>query len=113
MLEGFDSEATGRRALVTGGAVRVGRAISLALGRAGYQVGVHYRTSQADAAATVKDLKRMGGRAQAFRADLSDPAQIRGMFAEVDERLGGIDLLVNSAAVFPRSDALKVSADWL
>ena len=100
MEEGFDSHRTGRRALVTGGAVRVGRSISLALGRAGYEVGVHYRTSQGDAAATVKDLKRMGGGAQAFRADLADPAQIQSMFEEVDERLGGIDLLVNSAAGF-------------
>ena len=113
MEEGFDSHRTGRRALVTGGAVRVGRSISVALGRAGYEVGVHYRTSQGDAAATVKDLKRMGGGAQAFRADLADPAQIQGMFEEVDERLGGIDLLVNSAAIFPRSEALKLSAeDW-
>ena len=113
MKAGFDSQNTGRRALVTGGAVRVGRAISLALGRAGYQVGVHYRTSQGDAAATVKDLKRMGGRAQAFRADLGDPDQIPAMFEEVDERLGGIDLLVNSAAIFPPSDALTLSAeDW-
>ncbi|MGB5525532.1 MAG: SDR family oxidoreductase [Gemmatimonadota bacterium] len=113
MEDGFEPHTTGRRALVTGGAVRVGRAISLALGRAGYEVGVHYRTSQGDAAATVKDLKRMGGRAQAFRADLADPAQIHGMFDQVDQQLGGIDLLVNSAAIFPRSDALTLSAeDW-
>jgi len=109
----LDIGRTTRRALVTGGAVRVGRAISLALARAGYQVGVHYRTSQGDAAATVRDLKRMGGPAQAFRADLTDPAQIQSMFEEVNERLGGIDLLVNSAAIFPRSDALTVSPeDW-
>ena len=106
-------QRTGRRALVTGGAARVGRSISLTLGRAGYQVGVHYRTSQGDAASTVRDLKRMGGKAQAFRADLTDPDQIRDMFEEVDQRLGGIDLLVNSAAIFPRDDALTVSPeDW-
>ncbi len=113
MEDELDIGRTTRRALVTGGAVRVGRAISLALARAGYQVGVHYRTSQGDAAATVRDLKRMGGPAQAFRADLTDPAQIQSMFEEVNERLGGIDLLVNSAAIFPRSDALTVSPeDW-
>ena len=113
MEDELDIRRTGRRALVTGGAVRVGRAISLALARAGYHVGVHYRTSQGDAAATVRDLKRMAGQARAFRADLTDPAQIQSMFEEVDERLGGIDLLVNSAAIFPRSDALTVSPeDW-
>lgn len=106
-----DTRSAGRRALVTGGAVRVGKAISLALGRAGYHVGVHYRTSQGDAAATVRDLKRMGGKAHAFRADLAEPAQISSMFEEVDQQLGGIDLLVNNAAVFPRQDALNTSAD--
>jgi len=111
--DGFEPRTTGRRALVTGGAVRVGRSISLALGMAGYAVGVHYRTSQGDAAATVKDLKRMGGQAQAFQADLTDPGEIQSMFEEVDQRLGGIDLLVNSAAVFPSGEALTVSPeDW-
>ena len=80
MANELETRGTGRRALVTGGGVRVGRAISLALGRAGYRVGVHYRTSQADAASTVRDLKRMGGQPQAFRADLSKPAEIGQMF---------------------------------
>ena len=109
----LETQRTGRRALVTGGAVRVGRSISLALGRAGYRVGVHYRTSQGDAAATVRDLKRMGTQPHAFRADLADPDEIRRMFEEVDARFGGIDLLVNGAAIFRRQEALDVSpADW-
>lgn len=113
MTNELETQRSGRRALVTGGAVRVGRSISLALGRAGYRVMVHYRTSQGDAAATVRDLKRMGGRPSAFRADLADPAEIHRMFEEVDQRLGGIDLLVNSAAIFQRQEALEVSpADW-
>jgi len=101
----------GRRALVTGGAVRVGRAVALALGRAGYSVGIHYRSSRAEAAETVRDLKRMDTATQVFRADLVDPGQIEAMFAEVDQRLEGIDLLVNCAAIFPRADALNVTAD--
>lgn len=113
MTNELETQRTGRRALVTGGSVRVGRAISLTLGRAGYRVGVHYRTSQADAASTVRDLKRMGGQPQAFRADLSNPAEITQMFEEVDQRLGGIDLLVNSAAIFPHQEAADVSPeDW-
>jgi pteridine reductase len=102
-----------RRALVTGGGVRVGRAISLALGLAGYRVAVHYHASQGDAAATVRDLKRMGGRPIAVRADLRRPADIGSLFEKVDEQLGGLDLLVNNAAIFPRHDALTVSAaEW-
>ena len=112
-LESEFSGQAGRRALVTGGGVRVGRAISLALGRAGYRVAVHYRSSQSDAAGTVRDLKRMGGRPLALRADLSRPEEIERLFEEVDEQLGGLDLLVNGAAIFPRQEALDVStADW-
>ncbi len=103
----------GRRAVVTGGAVRVGRAISLALGRAGYRVGVHYGTSRSEAALTVRELKALGARPVAFQADLSRPEAIRDLFADVDRQLGGIDLLVNSAGVFPRQDPLDVTvADW-
>lgn len=107
----LDPMPLGRKALVTGGAVRVGRAIALALGEAGYEVGVHYRRSRAEAAAAVRDLKRMGVRTHVFRADLSDTAQIEAMFEEVDRRLGGLDLLVNSAAIFPRADAREVTSD--
>jgi pteridine reductase len=104
------SEQSGRRALVTGGAVRVGRAISLALGAAGYRVAIHYRTSQDLAAATVRDLKRTGGRPIAIRADLGRPAEIGALFEEIDRQFGGLDLLVNNAAIFPRHEALTVSA---
>ncbi|MBT8461352.1 MAG: SDR family oxidoreductase [Gemmatimonadetes bacterium] len=113
---GLDSEITekpGRRALVTGGAVRVGRAICLTLGKAGYRVAVHYRTSQRDAAATVRDLKRMGGRPAAVRADLGRPEDVVRMFEEIDDQFGGLDLLVNGAAIFPRHDARTVSTtEW-
>jgi NAD(P)-dependent dehydrogenase (short-subunit alcohol dehydrogenase family) len=113
VISELETLRTGRRALVTGGSVRVGRAISLTLGRAGYRVGVHYRTSQADAASTVRNLKRMDAQPQSFRADLTDPVEIGRMFEEVEERLGGIDLLVNGAAIFPRQEALDVSPkDW-
>jgi len=83
----------------------------LALGAAGYRVLVHYRSSQSDAAATVRDLKRMGGRPVAVRADLSRPEGIERLFGEVDAQLGGLDLLVNSASVFPRQDAQTVTMD--
>jgi pteridine reductase len=109
----LDGERRGRRALVTGGAVRVGRSICLALGRAGYRVAVHYRTSRGDAAATVRELKRVGAEPVALRADLSQPEEIDAMFAQVDEQLGGLDLLVNGAAIFPRQEALDVTvAEW-
>lgn len=93
----------GRRALVTGGAVRVGRAIALALGRAGYDVAVHYHGSAEAADEVVGTLREAGREAGAFRADLSDPDAIPDLVEAAARRLGGLELLVNSAAIFPRA----------
>lgn len=108
-----ERDAAPRRAVVTGGAVRVGRAISLALGRAGYRVAVHYRYSRSEAAATVRELKILGTRPIAVQADLTDPEAIDELFDQIAAEFGGLDLLVNSAAVFPRHDPQDVTvADW-
>lgn len=101
------------RALVTGGAVRVGREIAVALARAGYDLVVHYNASAGPAEDTAGALRELGGRVTTARADLTDPAQIAVPFEAADEAFGGLDLLVNSAAIFPRMDALDVTAeDW-
>ena len=90
----------GKIAMVTGGAVRVGRAIALALARGGADVALHYGRS-ADAAGEVADaIRRLGRRAEAFPADLSDPAQIERLLSQVAEAFGRLDVLVNSAAVY-------------
>src|SRR5438552_9272270 len=88
------------RALVTGGAVRVGRAIALALARAGMDVAIGYHRSARAARATVREIERHGGRGAAVRANLGDPAAARRLVREAARRLGGPDVLVNSAAVF-------------
>lgn len=90
-------------ALVTGGARRVGRAIVLELARAGFDIVVHYRTSQTQSEELAAQVRDQGRRAEALAADLNDPLAIRALFAEVDQRFGRIDLLVNSAAVFRRT----------
>lgn len=101
------------RALVTGGAVRVGRAISTALARAGYDVLVHYHSSEAAAEDAVSELRASGARAVAARADLADPPQIAVPFDAVEAAFGGLDLLVNNAAIFPRHEPLEASPeDW-
>ncbi|MDT8436605.1 MAG: SDR family oxidoreductase [Gemmatimonadota bacterium] len=101
------------RALVTGGAVRVGRAIALALGAAGWRVAVHWRTSQAEARAVVARLEALGPGGTALQADLADPARAEALPGEAAAALGGLDLLVNSAAIFPSHDPLAVpAAEW-
>ena len=97
-------------ALVTGGAVRVGRAIAVALGRRGWTVVVHYHSSGEDADSVAAEIAQVGGAALTARADLTKPVEISRMFEEVRSRLGRLDLLVNSAAAFPRFSASRCSS---
>ena len=99
------------RAIVTGGAVRVGRAIALGLARAGYDVLVHYHASAEAAEETAAALRAAGGGAATARADLTKPEQIARPFEAAAEAFGGLDLLVNNAAIFPRVDPLEATAD--
>jgi len=96
-------ELTGKTALVTGGAVRVGRAIALALAAAGCDVAIGYKSSATAARATVAELGRLGVRAVALRADLADPAAARRLVATAARQLGRLDLLVNNAALLART----------
>jgi len=95
-------ELGGKVALVTGSGKRVGRAIALALARAGADVVVHYNRSAAEAEAVAGEIRQMGLRATTHQADLADPGQIESMFAAA-EAFGRLDVLVNSAAVFERT----------
>ena len=96
-----------RVALVTGGAKRVGASIVRAAAEHGYDVVVHYRSSQAEANGLKVEIERMGRKAHVVQADLADPADIAALFEFMRERVGRLDLLVNNAAVFLRSDPLE------
>ncbi|MBI1848196.1 MAG: SDR family oxidoreductase [Candidatus Rokubacteria bacterium] len=88
---------------MTGGAVRVGRGIALALARAGMDVAISYHRSAARARRTLRELQAAGARAVAIRADLSRPPAARRLVASAARTLGGLDVLVNSAAVLHRT----------
>jgi NAD(P)-dependent dehydrogenase (short-subunit alcohol dehydrogenase family) len=96
-------ELTGSVALVTGGAVRVGRAIALALADAGADVAIGYRRSAREARATVRELSSRGVRAVAISADLARPVEARRLVERAVAELGPLDVLVNSAAIFLRT----------
>jgi NAD(P)-dependent dehydrogenase (short-subunit alcohol dehydrogenase family) len=87
-------------ALVTGGAKRVGRAISVALANAGYAVAIHHRGGAEDAAALVQEIEAKGGVAAAVQGDLSDASAISPLFDEAARRVGPLTLLVNNASHF-------------
>lgn len=93
-------EMQGKTALVTGGAHRVGRAISLAFARAGANVVVNYHSSAVEAVSTAAEIERLGVKALPFQADVSKPDQVHAMVAAANECFGGVDLLVNSASIF-------------
>ena len=102
-------ELAGKTALVTGGAVRVGRAIALELARAGADVAVGYHRSASAARATARDIEALGVRSVALRADVGRPAEARRLVAEAARRLGRLDLLVNNAAVFFRTPLARTT----
>lgn len=85
-------------ALVTGGGRGIGRAVAEALAKAGAAVVVNYLADEAAAQRTVDGIRGSGGRAWAVPADVADPAQVEGLFAETRRLLGGrLDILVNNA----------------
>ena len=115
------SSLDGKTALVTGAGVRVGRAIAVALARAGADVAVHYRSSAGPAEEVAAEIRAAGRRATPLRADLVHPEDCRRLVRSAVSALGGLDLLVHSAANFHRAplaetdetlwdDALNVNA---
>ena len=89
------------RALVTGGARRIGRAIALYLAGRGFDVAVHYATSDRDAEQTVAEIAALGRRAVALQADLLDEGHLAALVPAAALALGGpLTLLVNNASIF-------------
>lgn len=95
-------ELAGRVALVTGAGRRLGRALASALAQRGMILALHHHRSAGGAAELRDAIVAAGGRAACFAADLSDPAAARALPGRVVAELGGLDLLVNSAAVMHR-----------
>ena len=93
-------ELDGKAAIVTGGAVRLGRALSLALAEQGVRLAIHYGSSAGPAEAVVGEIKAMGSDATAIQADLSQPGEARSIVERAAARFGQVDILVNSAAIF-------------
>lgn len=89
----------GNVALVTGGSRGIGRAVCLELARQGAAVAVNYAGNSAAAEETVEQCRALGVEAEAFRADVADPAACDALIAAVKERFGRLDILVNNAGI--------------
>ena len=106
-------EPGGRRALVTGAGVRLGRALATALMRRGTHVAIHYHGSEVGAKEAAAEGARLGVRTALLRADLSDAEAARALAARAQQALGGLDILINSAAIMERGTAGEVTpAEW-
>jgi len=89
----------GRTALVTGGGRGIGRAIALALAESGADVAVNYRVRSGEAESVAQAVRRMGRKAIAVQADVSDGAAVTRLVATVEAELGLIGILVNNAGL--------------
>ena len=105
-----------RTALVTGAGKRLGREIALGLAKAGWRVAVHYRSSEAEALQTAQDCLALSPSTASlnaadfvFKADLADEAATRQLLPQVVAKLGHLDAVVNSAALFEHDDIQSFS----
>ena len=104
---------SGRVALVTGGAVGIGRAISLALAGAGASVGVHYHSSSKEAEETLRLIQGKGGNAILLPADLTVEKEALGLVDRLVEKARRLDILVNNAGSPVRMSAIEhCPTDW-
>ena len=91
---------SGKVALVTGGAKRLGRAAAMALAEAGADVAVTYLKSEKELQRTVKELEKIGTRIVAIRCDVTDPRSVSAAVKRAVAELGGLDILVNNAGAY-------------
>ena len=104
---------SGRTALITGGAKRLGRASALALAGAGADVAITFLNSPREAQRTVIDLSGLGVRAVALRCDVTDESSVQAMMKEAVKELGELDILLNNAANYETAAFDKLSlAQW-
>jgi NAD(P)-dependent dehydrogenase (short-subunit alcohol dehydrogenase family) len=103
----------GKTALITGGAHRVGKAITLALAKAGANVVVNYYSSGQAAEKTVAEVRSLGVEALAVQADVADLEQVQALVTEARHRFGSVDILVNSASLWRKTPfPMEELSDW-
>lgn len=102
----------GKVAAVTGGGRGIGKAISTTLAEAGAAVAVQDLT-RADADAVAAEIRDAGGRAIGVQGDASNPESLEALIAQANAELGGLDVFVNNAGIYPFSDFLEIpTEEW-
>jgi pteridine reductase len=97
--------------IVTGGAIRLGKAIALALATAGYDLAIHYNASAGPADATAAEIRALGVEAHSFQLDLNEVTAIPEFIAQVKAIFPRLNLLVNSASAYTQATTAETTAD--
>jgi len=95
-----EKKLTGKVALITGAAKRIGRSIALRLADEGADIAINYGTSKAEAGEVIREIELRGRRAVAIQGDVSKKAEVTRLFAQIDKDFGRLDILVNNAGMF-------------
>jgi NAD(P)-dependent dehydrogenase (short-subunit alcohol dehydrogenase family) len=97
--------------LITGGAVRIGRAISLFLAKSGYSAAIQYNHSKEQAVDLAAAIRDAGGNAACFQAALADRAQVDALIPQINQAMGPLTCLVNNASHFADDRLPQLSAE--
>ena len=102
-----------KTALITGGAIRIGQALATTCASLGYRLVIHYNASEQSAQAFSESLKKQQIEHYLLRCDLSNAAEVAQCFDRIPETFKPVDLLINSAAIFPEQDSLsELNNNW-
>jgi 3-oxoacyl-[acyl-carrier protein] reductase len=108
-----NNELTGMVAIVTGAGRNIGRAIALALAEGGASIVVNVRSNRAEAEAVAREIESAGGTALVHVGDVADATAVRAMADAAVEKFGGIDILINNAALRREKPFAEMSyAEW-
>lgn len=105
------SQSLPRRALITGGARRIGRRLVERLAAAGYEIAIHCNRSRQDAETLAQSVTASGGVAIAITADLSNPEEVDGLVSRTCSELGPLTALINNAALFEPDDLRSLNRE--
>jgi NAD(P)-dependent dehydrogenase (short-subunit alcohol dehydrogenase family) len=104
-------DLNGKIALVTGGGRGIGKAISLGFARAGAGVAVHYYRNPKSAEETVRQIKELGGQAEAVQADVSNQDDTDKLIPEITAAFGCLDIVINNAGIYPLSPLTEMTLE--
>lgn len=98
-----------KAALITGGGARLGKAMALALAELGYDIAVHYNSSEMEARNTAGEVKARGGRCEIFKADLSNIKNAIALIPRVFRAFPNCSLLINNASIFEDTSFMEAT----